>query len=281
MQENDRAMLLTALYSDIFNYPLTLEELKFFSIGKKITIKNSKNIQSPLVFYNGYICLKGKEKTITERKKREIISKKKLQIAEKITKILSYIPTIELIGLSGSLAVAHAKKEDDIDLFIITKESTLWITRAIVVVVLKLLGYRREREAHIYEDKICANMFMDKRSLSLPKNLQNLFTAHEVIQMKPLFVRNNTYDLFLQYNMWTRDYLPNSNTLKKKNQQKKQKVFILLRIFEIMAKYVQLEYMKKHITKEIVSDTLLAFHPRDQSTYILDQYDKRRKKYHV
>jgi Rieske Fe-S protein len=43
-------------------------------------------------------------------------------------------------------------------------------------------------------------MFLDEDHLSLPQNEQNLFTAHEVCQLKVLWQRNNLYQKFQKEN---------------------------------------------------------------------------------
>jgi len=43
-------------------------------------------------------------------------------------------------------------------------------------------------------------MLMAENALALPQNKQNLYTAHEVIQLLPIYNKDNTYAKFLRAN---------------------------------------------------------------------------------
>src|SRR3989344_3288838 len=118
-----RAVISTLIYSDIFNYPLKLTEIKHFLIGYRLPIKNwqmniSKIIKSisQVSEKKGYYFLSRRKKIISERVKKNILSQKKISYAEKIARLLFYIPTVKLIAVTGNLALMAADKNDDIDL---------------------------------------------------------------------------------------------------------------------------------------------------------------------
>lgn len=276
-KNNLHSILLTLAYSDIFEYPLREEELYKFQIpNSKFQIPNAKSLEH-WKFKNGYYYFKGREEIINKRIKREHSSKKKIIFAQKIVSILKCIPTIQLIGLSGSLAMLNADEADDIDLFIIAKYKTLWISRLAVLSVLQMFDVRRTRNTKKTQDAICTNMFVDESILTLPKRMQNLYTAHEVVQMKPVFVKNDFDRKFLEANEWIREYLPNAFIEESKEPEEPKGENFALNILEKIAKKVQLWYMKKHRTTETITDTLLAFHPQDQSKYVLGEFEKRIK----
>jgi len=45
---------------------------------------------------------------------------------------------------------------------------------------------------------------------ALPESERDLFSAHEVLQMEPVFDRGNTYKKFLLANKWVKTFLPNA-----------------------------------------------------------------------
>ena len=181
----------------------------------------------------------------------------------------------------------NTEEDDDIDFFIITKKNTIWITRLFCLFTLELLNTRRKREDRRVSDKICLNMFVDEAFLEISKKRQNLYTAHEVLQMKPLFQRENKYKKFLNANMWVEEYMPNSLKGIMNNElgikKKKESKFIIYFFFFLnpIARKLQYFYMKNHISKEVISDTILAFHPIDYKAKILSAYNKRIKKYEI
>ncbi len=284
------SIVKTLAYSDVFDYPLTFEELYKFLIGEKIGRDSFKKVlgsaSSLISVQNNLYTFKQREKIVQLRIQREKDSKNKLILAKEIALLLSNIPTVRFLGISGALAMENADKDDDIDFFIITQKGTLWLTRLLCLVLLEIKGVRRKRGVEKASNKVCLNMFMDEDNLSLSYDKRNLYTAHEVVQVKPLLNKNNTYQKFLFGNIWVTKFLPNSvdtevqrfKGSKILSEDEKQS-FNVFYMFEWVAKTVQLWYMKNHKTRETVTSTMLAFHPKDYQEIILKEYEKRLKKY--
>ncbi len=224
----EKAILRTLAYADVFNYPLIKEEIwrwlisedgrqpaplrlarpgktedrKRFAHSLKLVL-DSRKIRTSQGFY----YLKGRQSIVSLRRKREAWSRKKLKFAEKVAGILRLIPWIKLIGVTGALAMRNADKEDDIDLLIVSSKNRLWLTRGLVVSFLRLTRiYRRPGKI---KDKICPNMLLDEEHLVILKKERDLFSAHEVLQMKPLWEKRRTYRRFLRANQWSQEFLPN------------------------------------------------------------------------
>lgn len=277
-----KSILKTLLYSDIFDYPLIKEEIWRYLISKKpITIKAlTKELckMEGISEEDGYFFIKVRGEVVLSRLTKKEISLEKQEIAKKAAGLLSKISTIECIFLSGGLAMENVGINDDIDFFIITSENSLWTTRFLSLLILELFGYRRKRGGKVISNKICLNLFLSKEDLLFPKELQNLYTAHEISQAKVIFNRNNIYELFLSSNSWVKIYLPNTVIVNRENKTINHKSFIL-NITESIIKRVQLFYMFPHRTTEYITNTLLAFHPKDYKSIILKEYNKRLRKY--
>jgi hypothetical protein len=278
MQPNEQAILKTLLYSDIFNFPLTKDELwRFLILDKKITKeafeKALHNLSEFIVAKNGFYCMQGSEQSIVNRKKNLKEVHKKLLIARKAAFYLSFIPTVSFIGISGGLALENGDKDDDIDFFIITKKKTLFMTRLWILGLLEWLNLRRKRNGKTTMDKICVNLLIDETKLTWPTSKRDLYIAHEIVHLKPLFERNNMYEKFIVTNKWVGKFFPNRQEANHILPGKKWRtnyyslrfinfLFSLFR-FEILEKKMQKHYMKKHQTSEVVTNTFLAFHPID------------------
>jgi len=279
-QETASAIIRTIIYSDIFDYPLTLEEIVKFLVGESEVgmgvvlnsltkiIADSKQIYTDGEFY----FLKGRKEIIELRKRRMGWSEKKWKIARGTAKKLKVIPMIKMVGITGALAMKNCKETDDIDLMVITVADRLWLTRLILYVLAPILGIRRrkpkEREV---EDKICFNLFLEESSLQIQP--ENLFFAHEICQVKPIFWKDNIYEKFLWENQWVSNFLPNAkNSLKFKVQSsklgKKHPISqsaswrILISFFNTLAFKLQYLYMKPKITNEKVSRHQAFFPPQ-------------------
>ena len=282
MVNDKQAVLKTLKYSDLFDFPQTKEEIKKFLV-KKVENRKLKKIlssSSEIFFDSGYYCLKGREKVINIRKKREEESLLKIEKAKKVSFFLSKIPSIMLLGISGSVAAKNAKKEDDIDLFIVTYKNTLWISRLLMILFLKVLGMYRSKGKKDVENKFCLNMYLTEESMGFKKNKRNLYTAREICQLIPLFQRENSYSKFITKNNWIKKYLPNANIFLKKEDKKLtnngKSVFgqKFLSLFEIPARNLQIRKISKNLTKETVSHNFIAFHPKDVMNLIINRYNK-------
>jgi len=288
-----KAILQTLVYGDIFDYPLTAEELYKFLITPKplsflVLKRKLKEIArgDELIKTKGeYFFLKGREKIVRLRQKRKFWSQKKIKIAKKVSRWLRLIPWIKMVGISGALAMENADKNDDIDLLIVTAKKRLWLTRALAVFLTELLGCRRQPKDKQVANKICLNMFLAENCLTVPKNEQDLFSAHEVVQLKLLWERKNCYQKFLKANLWVKNYLANSLDIKKLRDEdikgEKKNNFLIsqfLNFLELIAYKVQFAYMNSRRTKEIVEPQRVRFHPQDCREWILKKYqDKLRE----
>lgn len=280
--ELSKSIFETILYGDLFDYPLTREELwKYIhrekSVSYKTFLKTLKTLPKAIYTQNGYYCLAKRRSLIKKRLEKEKNSEKKQHNAFFVARLLSLIPTVQFVGLSGSVAMKNAEKHDDIDLFIITKKNTIWLTRLFSLLVVSFLGKRRSRSAIKTRNLVCLNFFLDESSLGFSKIRQDIYTAHEIAQVLPLFNRSFTYERFLLSNAWVKHYLPNAlgQTKIKGGKIETTKSSFLLSLFEFIARSIQLWYMRPRQRGEFVSDTVLAFHPVDYRKKTMQKFEKR------
>ena len=289
-----KVIVHTLIYSDIFDYPLTKEELWKYAVGVKNLLPLQKNdflteLQKPssvYIYYQGFYVLKDRKRLISLRLTRQHIGHKKLSTGKRVTKLLSLIPTVRFIGVTGTLSMLNTDEEDDIDFFIITQHNTIWISRLLMLAVLECIGKRRKRGETRAQDKICVNLMIDEAALALPEIFRDIYTAHEVVQIQPLFDRNNTYAKFLHENVWVTNFLPNAlSQLKEARGAKREFVIFLfscfLSLFNSIAKRLELWYMKKQSTSEIITDTILAFYEGNTRRKVLREYEKKLKQYEI
>lgn len=301
MERYETALIQTLCYSDIFDYPLSKKELWHFLIDPSKLEKRlfEKALERATFVKNnhGLYFLTSREEIVSLRLERKKESKQKLKLAQRIARLLFYIPTVSLIGISGALAVENTWADDDIDLFVITQKNTVWLTRFLALVLLQVIGKRRKKGESEVSNKICLNMLLDEQNVCLPKSRQNLYSAHEVVQMKLLFERNETYKKFLIANQWVKRFLPNAfNRRTTRNSTRDQEGFfsvflrIVLRLpagktgfsaLEYLARTVQLWYMRKNITNETIENNFAAFHPFDYKEFVMREYKKRLKEYRL
>ncbi len=313
----DQAILATLAYHDIFDFPLTVDEIHRFLIGKKATTKQIEYTlkklaqEKKIAKKKSYFFLRGRSKLVVIRQKRKKSSQKKLRRASFFTSILKAIPTLKLVAISGALAMGNSDKNDDIDLALISARQSLWTTRFLANII--LLPFKRDPSGVKVANRACLNFFLDETKLQI--NRRNLYLAHEICQMKPLWDRDGTYQRFIKANSWVKKYLPNwtpsSQFTPRKTQVFDSEVFdreaqtesaqtrrgdtergrstidhssrkknlrttnYLLQTAENFAKNFQLWYMRSKVTSEKIGEGQLFFHPADTEKKIMGEYEKR------
>src|SRR4030065_667476 len=152
--------IVSLIYHSIFNYPLSQKELiKWFAGDKasKIINKSTRDILSAKIsLKNGYFYLKGQDNFIFQRLLKKRIGERKKIMAQRAAKILAFIPTIDLVALTGAVAMNNANENSDIDLLIVTKKGTLWTTRIIaheIAQVIPLVNKEKTYEKFILKNK--------------------------------------------------------------------------------------------------------------------------------
>jgi hypothetical protein len=199
-------------YADVFDFPLTLEEMQRFSIRTGKTISESE-VQKKVKRLHGYYYLQGRATLVAKRERGLQIVKQKRTLARQAARFFGIFPTISAVFITGGLAVGNVVEKDDIDFMIVTKPGWLWTTRFFVVALSKILGRythkRRTRSEATLADANtwCLNFWVDESALEVPKRFRNLYTAHEVMQATPIFDRSHIAEQFLSKNAWTSAFL--------------------------------------------------------------------------
>lgn len=308
-----QSILATLCYHDIFNYPLTSEEIHKFltekTASRQSILKGLENLKksSKIEKIGKYYTINKRRKIVSIRKSRQKYSQLKLKKAEFYASILKIIPTLKFVGVSGALAMNNSHKDDDIDLVLITSKGTLWTTRFLVNITLwpfkrkplpadqaLIAAYmnniekpqgklRRASPSLITNNKACLNVFLDKSDLKIRPH--NLYLAHEIAQMKPLWNRDNIYQKFIEANPWTKRYLPNWQSLKTppgwtplsgdSPEVEAITTNSQLSILESFLKKFQLYYMRKRISTERIEEHQLFFHPQNTADWVMNEYQKR------
>jgi hypothetical protein len=200
----EKAILETLAYSDIFDYPLRIEELHRYLplpvLRSELTeILNYRN--DLIKMLDGYYFLAGREHLIPLRQKREAASRPLFQRAIWYGRILASLPFIRLVGLTGSLALQNCDETADIDYLLVAAHGRVWITRAFAL----LLG----RFTSLFGNTLCPNLIISDQVLAWQK--RDLYSARELCQMIPIS-GTDVYKRLRQINSWTNSLLPNASS---------------------------------------------------------------------
>jgi hypothetical protein len=210
--------------------------------------------------------------SLRERLERERESSKKIKDISQYISVLSSLPGVEMIGVSGSVAAKNAKMSDDIDLFIVSSPHMLWISRICLLFVFAVLGKRRKSGQKIAANLWCANLWRSRDNLVFTQT--SLFTAREIAQLKVLYAQGGVYEYLLTQNKWIQEYLPNID-IPQINIPKTNRFTVLLAPLNFAAYGLQLLYMKRKRTNEQITYSSAAFHPQDKREQISNVFHKK------
>jgi hypothetical protein len=198
----ERAILETLAYSDIFEYPLRLDELHRYlptlaDVDELPIVLSALNAQ--VGKSNDFYFLRGREEIVQIRMQRAPHSGKLLPTALRYGRVLGALPFIRMVALTGSLAVLNISKNVDFDYMLVTKPGRVWTARAFAVLFNRIV----RRFGHT----ICPNLILSENALEWP--LHDLYSARELCQMIPITGMQIYYRL-LKMNEWATDFLPNA-----------------------------------------------------------------------
>jgi len=209
MHHLDVAILKTVIYGDIFHFPMTPREIHHFLISDDIVdvadvinrLTTSVELADVICNDGTYFALASREELFELRRTREQMMTHLQPQVQRYGRILAYFPFVELVGVTGALSMRNpSTTTDDLDYLVITKPGRVWLTRALIIVLVRLMRLRKI--------EICPNYVL--ASDQLVQARRDLYIAHEVTQLLPLSNLPLYWQLRNQNN-WTADYLPNAN----------------------------------------------------------------------
>ncbi len=183
-------------YANKFGCNLSIEEIKDRLI--------SDNIYSDKEIKRQVLSIKYQVSDIKNK-----YYKNKVQKAEELARLIEKnFKDILFLGITGSVAAGYPKKQDDIDLLVITKINKLWITRLKLRIFISLnkIPHRKFGRKE-KKDEFCFNLWLDSSSLMINKKQQNLKNAVDLILLKKIINKDNTYEKFIRENCWAKKYV--------------------------------------------------------------------------
>lgn len=210
----EKSILRALLYFEIFNYPLTAQEIACFSdcASPSLAAHLESLEKNNLVFKSDHFySLQSDPSPIRRRKNGNALAEIKLKTAQRFSRVISWFPFVRAVMLSGSISKGYMDEKSDIDYFIITKPGRLWMVRTSMALFRRVFLFNSHQN-------FCTNYFVDETALEIEE--KNIYTAVEIITLKPMFGKV-TVDRFQEANRWCQHYFPNRvipNGINKKNE---------------------------------------------------------------
>lgn len=209
MQPLDAAILRTLIYADVFQYAMSPDEIHRYLIHSSLAdvhsvrerLSKSAVLQQLLHYSEGYVTLAENKHYITLRLSRLAHSEKLWSQALRYGRWLSSIPFVRMVSLTGSIAVKNSyDDQDDIDYLLITEPGRVWLARALAIIVVRI--------ARLRGINLCPNYITSSNRLQQSRH--DLYIAHEITQMIPLFGYELYQSLYV-VNEWATGFLPNAS----------------------------------------------------------------------
>lgn len=271
------SILKTLAFFDIFDHPLTSEELFYFLLledreflGKEnlekinkikyedflIEIEKYKNL-SEINFSQGFWFLRNRIENIATRKKRLKILNRKMLIAKKAISKITWLPFLRSVFVCNTMPYGIVDEKSDIDVFIIIRKNRLWFTRLLITLVLSLWGFRRNNKK--IKDKICLSFFvtddfLNFNSLKIPG--PDIYFIYWLKNLLAIYDNDNLKFSILKANTWLEQYIKKTNYIfDVSGLWKVKNGFLGLKIKNFLEKILNkkivnfLEYISKKIQK--------------------------------
>ena len=201
----EQAIVNTVSYVDVFDYPLTPAEIHRYLIRLPLTpaetnrLLDARLVPNRLSRRDGLYMLPGREDVAEVRRERLIASRVLWPAAVTYGRLIARMPFVRMVAVTGSLSVNNVARGGDIDYLVVTADDHLWVARAFVLLIVRWAARQGQ--------EVCPNYFLSERALRLSD--RNLYTAHEIAQMVPLY-GCGVYEALRRANEWTQRYLPNA-----------------------------------------------------------------------
>ncbi len=203
------AILRAVLYADIFDYPLTLEEIHRYLEGAAASVEEVKSVLASSAWLaarvaqvDGFYSLPHRQALAALRRQRKLEAARLWPAAYRYGRLMAHLPFVRMVAVTGALAMDNVIPGDDIDFLIVAVPGRVWTARAFAILMVRL--------ARLTGVALCPNYILDETALAQAR--RDLFVAHELAQMTPV-AGQAVYWQMRAANAWLADFLPNAAPL--------------------------------------------------------------------
>ena len=198
------AFLRSVTYAALFDYPLTLAQLhaSLVEVHAEAPVvaswwRDSELLQATVEHCDGLFFPAGRADLLPTRTRREALSRDLLEREDRVLSLVARMPFVRMVALSGSLAHLNAERSADLDLFVITAPGRVWSVTFAVLVISRLLGWRK---------RMCLNYVISERAMAIAP--ADLFSANQIIHLRPI-VGHEVFERFVNLNPFVKAIYPN------------------------------------------------------------------------
>jgi len=102
-----------------------------------------------------------------------------LRKGQRAAALLRLVPSILLVGISGSISQGLATKKSDIDFFVVSRRGRIFSSRFWAKFLLTIIGWSRKNHDLNPAGKICLNYFLSEDSLDFKPHNSKVVEFHQ------------------------------------------------------------------------------------------------------
>lgn len=280
------AIARSVLYAALFDYPLTLAELRRTLMGSRqtaseivSTLRGSSALQDVVESHDGFFFPAGCAHLVDIRRRREVRSRGFLLVHRPLLWLIGACPFVRMVALSGSIAHLNLDAGGDLDLFIVTRGARVWSVAVFVVLLAKLLRRRRT---------LCANFIVADTDLRFSP--QDLFAANQVVGLLPVS-GGSLFQELIDANPFVLEHYPNFHAADRVSARARRRsrlgwlkrglehlLFVPSAVVEWVCRKAYRGYLQKRAGRwqspeqVQLGDTVLKLHTRSHRTDTLDRF---------
>ncbi len=283
---NTDCIIRQLLYYDIFDHPLTKEELLKDCVHPNESEDGfDELLNKELIFkINQHYSVRNDPSLSLRKTKGEELAQKLMPKAQKMSKLINKFPFVRAVALSGSISKGFMDDTTDVDYFVICKPQRVWLARTFLILYKKVFLLNSFRF-------FCLNYFIGENDLELSE--RNIFTATEINTLIPV-CGCELFNRFFRTNNWVQNYYKNFPR-NKTSEQKKQTISVFKKSLEFLLsnfigncidrcsmkltiKYWKWKYRKDSRTDLISSSQLIRnvakYHPGNFQLKVIDRFNE-------
>jgi len=288
-----KGSLATLAFFDIFDRPLSLDELQKWSLGEKFSLEDLKQKISGFSESDGdFVFLKGRKEIVASYLAQEKLRQKFDQRVAKFVPLLRFIPFVRMVAVCNSVALGTVDQRSDIDLFIVTEKDRIFLSRVLATLFFHVLGIRRHGAKIV--GRFCLSFYVSESAMNLKPLLldpYDIYFAYWFLTLQPM-VGGDLFEHFFAENDWIDQYFLEVETRK---NVLPQRVNWLQSVFELflkgkfgdwieskLAKFFIARHQQRKTTLSdqssvVVSSQLLKFHNIDRREDFRVKFENRLK----
>lgn len=290
-----QAVLSTLAYFDLFEVPLTREELSdylLFMNAEERAIDLYLKDSSYVMRREGFLSFRWNPEFWQSWAEKQIRTRAAFKKVDRWRWLFQLCPFVRLVAVCNSATIGDTRKNSDIDLFVVAAPGHLFTARLFLTALTSLFGVRRHGSK--IRERFCLSFYVTEEALDLSAlALQpyDIYLAFWAQTLEPIAGDYSVYERFVSENWpWLSTYFSKPSRRKRYFRNRSGVVKTLHHLLEFLLRSDRVERwarskqwsraLAKYQSLQdksgtVISDSMLKFHDQDARLSIREEWKKR------